>query len=306
MCVSSDVRGVHDVKGGKRQQQALAQLGRELGVEMQGQFIPGQSRSATMISRLQCAQAAIEHQIEALAMEEGDAKVGLVTFNNEVTVIGDGTSPAVTVTGDRLESWEELTSLGETLKLERSVRDTKANMIEKVWDLEEEGGTALGPALLLSIAMAGKQPGSHVVLCTDGKANIGIGALDQGSDEINLMYTQLAEVAKVMGVVVSVVSIIGSECKLDHVGTVATETGGQVERVDPEELVKKTGKLRSLASKPVLAYGAMAMIVLHRALQFNGEIDDENEVSTSSHAAGFSHTLTLFRETRNPRTSTSS
>ena len=128
-----------------------------------------------MISRLQCAQAAIEHQIEALAMEEGDAKVGLVTFNNDVTVIGDGTSPTVTVTGDRLESWEELTCLGETLKLERSVRDTKANMIEKVWELEEEGGTALGPALLLSIAMAGKQPGSHVVLCTDGKANIGIG-----------------------------------------------------------------------------------------------------------------------------------
>lgn len=287
MCVSSDVRGVHNVKGGKRQREALNQLGRELGVEVQGQFIPGQSRNATMISRLQCAQAAIEHHIEELALEEGDTKVGLVTFNNEVTVLGDGVSPAVSVTGDRLDSWEELVSLGETLHVDHPIRDTRSTLVEKIWDLQEEGGTALGPALLLSIAMAGKQPGSHVVLCTDGKANIGIGALDQGSEEINLMYTQLAELAKVAGVVVSVVSIIGSECKLDHVGTVATETGGQVERVNPEELVKKTGKLRSLANKPVLAYGAMAMVILHRALQFHGEIDDEGERDNESQNINF-------------------
>lgn len=305
MCVSSDVRGVHEVKGGKRQQEAMAELSRELGVELQGQLIPGQNRDTTMISRLQCAQAAIDHQIAALALEEGDAKVGLVTFNNEVTVIGDGTSPAITVAGDRLESWEELTALGETLQLDHSVRDTRDAIMEKVWDLEEEGGTALGPALLLSIAMAGKQPGSHVILCTDGKANIGLGALNQGSDEINLMYTQFAEVAKVMGVVVSVVSIIGSECKLDHVGTVATETGGQVERVNPRELVKKTGKLRSLTSKPVLAYGAMAMVILHRALQFNGEIDDEIEVMLACHLFFLLTTHPPHSEMMSHKTSTS-
>ena len=44
--------------------------------------------------------------------------------------------------------------------------------------LEEGGATALGPALYLSAAMASKYPGSKVIICTDGKANIGLGNLD--------------------------------------------------------------------------------------------------------------------------------
>ncbi len=46
--------------------------------------------------------------------------------------------------------------------------------------LEETGPTALGPALLTSIAMAADgKPGSSVVLCTDGLANVGLGAFDE-------------------------------------------------------------------------------------------------------------------------------
>ena len=37
--------------------------------------------------------------------------------------------------------------------------------------------TALGPALLFSVAIAGKQNQSKVVICTDGMANVGIGSL---------------------------------------------------------------------------------------------------------------------------------
>lgn len=41
------------------------------------------------------------------------------------------------------------------------------------------GGTALGPGLLTSVVMAGEGgPGSVVVLCTDGMANEGIGAMN--------------------------------------------------------------------------------------------------------------------------------
>jgi hypothetical protein len=45
--------------------------------------------------------------------------------------------------------------------------------------LEETGPTALGPALLTSIAMAAEgAPGSTVILCTDGLANVGLGTFD--------------------------------------------------------------------------------------------------------------------------------
>ena len=43
--------------------------------------------------------------------------------------------------------------------------------------LEETGPTALGPALVTAVAMAAEgNPGSMVVLCTDGLANVGLGA----------------------------------------------------------------------------------------------------------------------------------
>ena len=40
-----------------------------------------------------------------------------------------------------------------------------------------KGTTALGPAVLASVAMASKgAPGSQVIVCTDGMANVGLGS----------------------------------------------------------------------------------------------------------------------------------
>ena len=50
--------------------------------------------------------------------------------------------------------------------------------------LEETGPTALGPAVLSSIALASEgAPGSQVVICTDGLANIGLGAFDEAKTD---------------------------------------------------------------------------------------------------------------------------
>jgi len=40
-------------------------------------------------------------------------KVGVVTFNGEVSIIGDGTSDPVTVTGDHLDNYEWLEENGQ-------------------------------------------------------------------------------------------------------------------------------------------------------------------------------------------------
>ena len=56
--------------------------------------------------------------------------------------------------------------------------------------IEETGPTALGPAVLTSVALAAEgAPGSTVVICTDGLANVGLGAFDEIETE--------AEIAKV-------------------------------------------------------------------------------------------------------------
>ena len=49
--------------------------------------------------------------------------------------------------------------------------------------LEEGGATALGPTLLIATTMAAQHPGSKVIICTDGLANVGLGRLDQESEE---------------------------------------------------------------------------------------------------------------------------
>lgn len=64
----------------------------------------------------------------------------------------------------------------------------------KLLTLEETGPTALGPAMLTAIAMAGEGGrGSTVILCTDGLANVGLGAFDdikkeEDSDKVESFY----------------------------------------------------------------------------------------------------------------------
>jgi hypothetical protein len=65
-----------------------------------------------------------------------------------------------------------------------SVKDSAKALQEKLFKLEETGPTALGPAVVSSVAMATQgAAGSTVVICTDGLANIGVGAMDEAKTE---------------------------------------------------------------------------------------------------------------------------
>ena len=59
-----------------------------------------------------------------------------------------------------------------------SVIDSHQNLLNNINKTEAKGQTALGPALVSALNIASKgSPGSSVILCTDGLANIGIGQL---------------------------------------------------------------------------------------------------------------------------------
>jgi hypothetical protein len=56
-----------------------------------------------------------------------DRKVGVVTFNNEVNVLGDGTKDPQTITGDKLNNFEWLTKNGAEKSselLSKTVKET--------------------------------------------------------------------------------------------------------------------------------------------------------------------------------------
>ena len=60
--------------------------------------------------------------------------------------------------------------------------------------IEKISSTALGPAVLTSVALACKgNPGSTVVICTDSLSNTGLGAYDEAkthaqTDKVNEFY----------------------------------------------------------------------------------------------------------------------
>jgi hypothetical protein len=68
----------------------------------------------------------------------------------------------------------------------------------------------LGPALVTALNVASKgSPGSSVILCTDGLANIGIGQLEPYDELKKQFYVNLGEEAKAKNISVNIITIKG-------------------------------------------------------------------------------------------------
>lgn len=128
------------------------------------QFLSQHEKGVTYVSRMQCLQAAINQQIIEMGQGVGDRKIGLVSFNNEVNVVGDGGQDPQTIAGDKLYDYDYLLKNGSEQGLARmksKINESQKKLTAKVLALEENGPTALGPAVATSIAMAAEgAPGS--------------------------------------------------------------------------------------------------------------------------------------------------
>lgn len=204
-------------------------------------------------------------------------KVGVVTFNNEVTVIGDGSKASQVITGDKLFDFEYLQNNGKTqagTHLQQCVGESAKTLSDKIMAIEETGPTAMGPAVLTSIAMACEgNPGSTVVICTDGLANVGLGAFDEAKTESEMakveeFYERVGQIAQQNGVTVNIISIEGAECNIEVLSKFIELTGGNIERVNPITLTKDFANILSL---PVIATKVEAKVKLHKGLMFRNE-----------------------------------
>jgi len=75
--------------------------------------------------------------------------------------------------------------------LSQPISATKAALQAKLDAIEETGPTALGPGILTAVAMAAQgSAGSTVVICTDGLANVGLGAWDECHTEADTTAAQ--------------------------------------------------------------------------------------------------------------------
>jgi len=88
------------------------------------------------------------------------------------------------------------------------------------------------------------KPGSSVVICTDGMANVGLGSLEnmviqEEADKIEAFYNDAANFAKSNGVVVNIISIEGTNVNLEYIGKVPQLTNGFNDIVNPSKINKK-------------------------------------------------------------------
>lgn len=108
MCCSQPIQGKFNIKGDKTND--LKDLMKFS--DGSDQFMTNSEKNVTYVSRMQCLQAAIEQQFNDMGNGASDRKVGIVTFNNEVSVIGDGTENPQTITGDKLYDYDYLMENG--------------------------------------------------------------------------------------------------------------------------------------------------------------------------------------------------
>eukprot|EP00753_Platysulcus_tardus_P005322 PLAT13174.1.p1 GENE.PLAT13174.1~~PLAT13174.1.p1 ORF type:complete len:812 (-),score=424.03 PLAT13174.1:165-2561(-) len=267
MCVTSEVRGKLKLKGARGGM--VDGLEEEAAADARGdQRLPGESADVTYVSRLQCVQAAVESQITALLKDDPTKKVGLITFAREVTIHGDASGEPRILAGDRLSDYADLIRLGGDSSIEQTIADSVDALKTRLFELEEGGPTALGPAAVAAVAMASKVIGSRVVLCTDGVANVGLGSLD-GSEEEQAasaeFYSRLASYAAEQSVTIDVIGIEGDGCDLATLGVMPEVTGGNMESVNPLEL---TNNFSNIMASPILATNVRAALFLHRGMQF--------------------------------------
>jgi len=216
--------------------------------DSESQLMPSEQRGVEYISRLEAVQLAIDAQLTSLVHEHPTRRVILVTFSSDVNVYGDGSQVPIVIAGDHLSSEEYLSDISKWWNIENKensspldpiqvIKNSRDALSNKLFTLQEGGHTALGPALLISCALAYQKPGSKVILCTDGIANVGIGSMETNNDYKNL-YRNIAKTSLERNTTLSLMSFKDSESNIELLGEMATKTGGQVDMVDPANVNK--------------------------------------------------------------------
>lgn len=228
-------------------------------------------------TRLDCVKSAIKQQINQMLKESPNRKVGFVTFETECKLLGNGTQPEILFDISKMQKdfyglLEEAANYATT-SMTKPIKETSTKLLNTLDKIVTMRDTALGPGLAIALALAGQgNPGSKVILCTDGLANIGVGAVAgkpiRSPEEIKGYYTTAANYAKQHGVSVSLITLTEGNCRLDMLSPVANLTNGDILRVNPSMLA---GDFSSILSEKLIATQVEVKVKIFKALNFRNE-----------------------------------
>ncbi|XP_010770422.1 circularly permutated Ras protein 1-like isoform X1 [Notothenia coriiceps] len=233
-------------------------------------------------SRLQFVQEAVLQCVQRLSEQQPGMRVGLITFNYQVTMHGNEIFTSHSLSNAELIDCNFLKEAAASFPTPPPLSQTREYLQKQVMGLSEGGTTALGPAALLSIAIASRQPGSKVIICTDGKANTELGNLEvEDLDACTLLsstifYQELGLYAANQGVTVSVLSIEGTDCRLDELGRLADRTGGTVVIASPNKL---HSEFEHIIENRTIATHCTVTLLLPQSLPMRGEREAGHKVT---------------------------
>lgn len=246
---------------------------------------PSSSRDDSK-TRLDAMKAGIASQIEKLKATAPKTRVGVVAFNGEVTVFGDGSHKPEVVSEQFYFDYNMLLTVGQQQEPLGHVESNCDNLVKALKGMEEDGRTALGPALVVAMAMASKSKTSKIILCTDGYANVGLGNLESNSEkELESFYSPVSAYCKTQGISVSIISF--DKCGIAKaLGELPVETGGTLVLIKPDELELPIGdELR----RKTMATDAYVKFVVHKQLYIASSDSKVEPKSNHYHLVGILH-----------------
>ena len=197
-------------------------------------------KNTSYISSLDLAKISIENNINSLLQNFPEVKVGIVSFGSEIEVKGDCLSNVMRIKEKDMYNEEKVKSLGEenTNLIKAPIKQSSLKILESLKATEENGSTALGPAVLLSLSLLkSAKLGSRIFLCTDGMSNLGIGDISQNREEAKLYSTKIGEMARQKGIVINLITFEDSESEIEVLMNMVQKWGGEIIRVNPNAII---------------------------------------------------------------------
>jgi len=199
-------------------------------------------------ANLAAVKRSLTTSIDSLAANAPSTMFGLIEFESTVIVRNLETGAPIELPSDTFMNVDEISNA--TKKLLDKVRliqvgDNASKLKQHVSALRDQGGTALGPAMVMASVIAKHRDVGRVVLLTDGLANEGIGALEGYQvTPANAFYEDLGKSFMDMGAAVDVVGIAsGGAMELRTLGLLPEATGGTMYYVTPNELDRSLSEL---------------------------------------------------------------
>lgn len=239
----------------------------------------GHRRGGAYVSRMTSLKAAVTRQLDTLARTHPNRRVAIVTFNSLVKVYtvrpgaGEWAAPQLVKTDIDAAVYNDLEGLfgaSEGIHMGLPIGQSCALLKEQVERLSADGRTALGPAVLLGLHLAGQVGSGKLMVVTDGLANVGLGEVEAATgDKAPAMpapafYNAVSTLALNKGVVIDVMGFTGASCNLELIGNLAASSNGAVSRVGAATIIAAFG---DAAAEEVLGTECNVSVLGHIGLE---------------------------------------